>query len=564
MVRPAWDYRPDSPVPRHWIGSDRFVPRVILRPILGYLRNEAAGGVVMLVAAVAAIVVANSAWSDLYFDFWSTHVDLSFGGGRLGHLSDLTIEDWVNQGLMAVFFYVVSLEIKRQLILGELREVREAVLPIAAALGGMVAPALMFMVMRGSIAASGWAIPIATDIAFALGVLALVGDRAPFAGQVFLVTMAVVDSLGAILVIAIFFTGDLSVGWALTAVGVTLIIALANRIRLAPTAVFVILGAFLWVAVLESGVHATVAGVILAALTPIHPRFDPAMFGQRARDMVDRAETLLPEEGEPANALERAELEQTQATLTEIVRLSQGTLSPLTRFESRLQPISAFVIVPIFAFANAGTRLPFGTTTIAVGVTMAVAVSLLVGKTVGISVTTWLTARVTGAVLPPGMRWSHVVGLSILGAIGFTVAIFVTDLSFTAFSPEATGAKLGIFAASIVAAIAGAMWLRSIGTNAASSPSGDGGFDRVENGQRRAMADHLEPEAPEQAGVDEETPDLAQIEPAHLLANDARERLEAKGFSYSQIRKWAETYVAEADGTADIETFIEWIRENEA
>lgn len=475
MAKPVWEYQSSSPVPRSWLGSDSFVPRAVLQPIFSYLRNETAGGVVMLIMAVAALVIANTPLSDLYFQFWETPVRISFGEATLGHLSELTVRGWVNQGLMTIFFFVAGLEIKRQVTTGELSKMREAVLPVAAAIGGMLVPAAVYMVAMGSFAAPGWAIPIATDIAFALGILSIVGHRAPFSARVFLVTMAIVDSLLAIAVIALFFTGGISIGWLMAGAGLALAIFTANRVGIAKTPVFVILGIALWLTVLESGVHATVAGVMLALLTPIRPRFDPARFGDRARNMVDKAENLLPEEGLPSTALEQADLEQTQATLAEIVRLSRGTLSPLTRFEARLQPISAFVVVPVFAFANAGVRLPSGSQEIAVGVMVAVGVALLIGKILGVSATTWLTARLSRASLPPEMKWRHLGGLSALAAIGFTIAIFVTDLTFPTPSPEATGAKLGIFAASIVAALVGAIWLHVAHRRAPSAHLDDSG-----------------------------------------------------------------------------------------
>ncbi len=262
MHRPQWKELPPS-----WAESDGFVPRVFVQPVLRFLRFETSSGIVMFLAAAAALWLANSALAESYFRFWESTIDIRFGGFRFDHLSELTVRDWVNDGLMAVFFFVVSLEIKRELVVGRLNSLRESVLPIVAAIGGMLGPAAVYLVIARSAAPDGWAIPVATDIAFALGFLALAGPLVPLSAKLFLLTMAIADDLGAIALIAIFYTEDLALGWIGFAVVVFLAGLMMERSGIRSVVGYGLIGGLLWVAVLESGVHATVAGVALAVLT---------------------------------------------------------------------------------------------------------------------------------------------------------------------------------------------------------------------------------------------------------------------------------------------------------
>lgn len=468
MSKPDSPVPSESPLPPRWSRSDRFVPRVLVQPVARVLRFETAGGVVMLVAAAAAIVLANSPVADTYFAFWDSTVEVSFGGLRLAHLSELTVREWVNDGLMAVFFFVVALEIKREFTVGDLSNLRTAALPVVAAVGGMVVPAAVYVLLAGQSTPEGWAIPMATDVAFALGFLALAGRRVPLSAKLFLLTMAIADDLGAIAVIALFFTDEFSVEWMVVGAVAFLFGLLAQRAGAQAVSVYAVVGGVLWVAFLESGIHATVAGVALAVLVPVRSHFDPSRFGTRARALVDQVDELLPAGGEPAVRLDPDEIERGQSLLSEIERLSRGTLPPLHRVEFALGPIAAFVIVPIFAFANAGLAWPATLADVSTTVFFGVAFGLLVGKVVGITAFTWLAIRLRLASLPPDMTLRHVFGLSTLAAVGFTVALFVTSLTFISGSPAATGAKLGIFGASIVAGIAGVLWLRLIPRSSAS------------------------------------------------------------------------------------------------
>ena len=436
--------------PRHtWSASDRFVARTVARPFQRFMEIEAAGGAVMMLAAVVALLWANSPWHAAYETLFETHLDISLG--HLAHV-DLTLRDWINDGLMAIFFFVVGLEIKRELVLGELRDPRAAALPAIAALGGMVVPALIYASLNaGGPGSKGWGIPMATDIAFAVGVVSLLGRRIPSGAKLFLLTLAIVDDLGAIIVIAVFYTSDLSFGWlalALAAVGTA---AWLTRIYVRAEIPYILLGAFCWFALHESGVHATLAGVAFGLVCPAWSFYDPARFVSRARTMVDRIADTFAD-----GKVTHQEHDANVGGLQQLATLAKETQSPLDRNAARLAPWVGFAIVPVFALANAGVELGgarFGS--IAAGV----AAGLVIGKTVGVFGATWLAVRLGIGRLPSLTGWSHMFGLAICAGIGFTVALFVAGLSFDsrALNDEA---KIGILAASLVAGVAGYLWLR--------------------------------------------------------------------------------------------------------
>jgi NhaA family Na+:H+ antiporter len=373
-----------------------------------FLRMEASGGVVLVAAAVVALVWANSAWSGAYDAL--VHLELRLGVGALSVTEDL--QHWVNDALMAVFFFVVGLEIKRELVTGELRDRRAAALPAVAALGGVVLPALIFLALVGSgPEARGWGIPMATDIAFAVGVLALLGDRVPGGAKLLLLSIAIVDDILAIGVIAVVYTTGVSLTWLAAAAGGLVVVVVLRRLGVTQVWPYVVVGVAVWLATFESGVHATIAGVALGLLTPT---------------------------GEV------------------------GGRPVLEQLEHRLHPVSAFVIVPLFALVNAGVDLRGGALTEATtgGLAVAVAVALLVGKTLGISGAALLARRIGIGALPAGVQVRHVWGLAALGGIGFTVSLFVADLAYDAASLT-DQAKVGIFAGSLVSAVVGSLVLRS-------------------------------------------------------------------------------------------------------
>jgi NhaA family Na+:H+ antiporter len=435
--------------PRHptWAASDRFVPRTFVQPFVRFTSIEAASGILLLVATAIALLWANSPWSGAYLQlFEGTRVAFEVGPIHL----DESLADIINDGLMAIFFFVVGLEIKRELVVGELRDRRAAALPVVAAIGGMLVPALIyvwFTAGSGAEAAAGWAIPMATDIAFAVGVVALLGRRVPAAAKLFILALAIADDIGAILVIAVFYTSDLSMGWLAVAAGILVLIGFGQRVGIRSSLFYGTAAVAVWYAMLESGVHATIAGVAVALLTPARPFYSSEEFEGKARDILDTFPLGdSPEDDEKSDY--EAEL---------LSNIATESIAPLNRLENRLLPWSSYLIVPLFALANAGVDFrgvdagELVTNPVALGV----AVGLVVGKTVGISLFTWLAVKASWGRLPAFTTWRHIIGVAALAGIGFTVSLFITNLAFD--DERFTDiAKLGIFAGSLVAGILGA------------------------------------------------------------------------------------------------------------
>lgn len=381
----------------------------LLSPFQRFAETESSGGIVLLACTALALVWANSPVASSYSSLWHTPVALGTGGARL----TLSLGHWIGDALMAVFFLLVGLEIKREFLFGELSSARTAALPLAAALGGMLVPAAIYVLFNaGGPGASGWGIPMATDIAFALGILALLGPRVPVSLKVFLAALAIADDIGAVLVIAVFYTATLSLPALGVAAGVVALAALANRAGVRSPLAYGLIGVPLWVAVHASGIHATIAGVLLAATVPARPR--------------------------PATEAE----------------------APLHRMERALHPWVAFAIVPLFALASAGVRL--GGAGVGTGaITWGVLLGLLLGKPIGILGATWVALRMGAAPLA-GVGWRALHGVSWLGGIGFTMSLFVAQLAFDSDDALAA-AKLGILGASAVAAVVGWVLLRTLG-----------------------------------------------------------------------------------------------------
>ena len=406
------------------------------RALREFVGTEVVGGVVLLVAAAVALVWANSPWQGGYATLW--HTELAVGVGRW-HLA-LDLREWVNEGLMAVFFVVVGLEVKREFLLGELRERRKAALPVVAALGGMVVPALIYTALNaGGAGASGWGIPMATDIAFALGVLALVAPGLPGSLRLFLLTLAIVDDIGAIVVIAVFYSKGLDARWLMAATAVLGVACVCSRRGLVYAPLYVALGAGMWLALSAAGVHATLAGVAMGLLAPAKPSLD--------REIVLTQTDELLDVFSPRSA---------QAT-SQLARLS---VSRLEWLQHGLHPWSSLLVVPLFALANAGVVLTSDAMREAVTsrVTLGVLLGLVAGKTVGITTVSWLACRLGVAELPPGVAWRQVAGVAALGGIGFTVSLFVTNLAF-ADGMVGGEAKVGILLACVAAAAAAAALL---------------------------------------------------------------------------------------------------------
>ena len=443
---------------RHtWSQSDRFVPRTVVRPLQRILAHEAASGVVMLVAAVLAIAWANSPWAQSYTDLWETPLTVELG--NLIHLDHLSLQEWVNDALMALFFLMVGAEIKREVVHGDLRDLRSVALPVIAALGGMVVPAGIFIALNaGGAGADGWGIPMATDIAFAVGVVSLLGRRVPLPAKVFLLTLAVADDIGAIVVIAVFYTGDLSLGWLATAIAALAVVVVMRRSDIQSLAPYLAAGAFAWLALLESGVHATLAGVALGLLTPAWPHRSPERYPEALRAMADRLD-----EAHGDKVLTQEEFEENEAIMAEVTRLTILSTSPLERLTRALTPWVAFVIVPLFAVANAGVELSGDAISglVSDSVSLGVGAGLVLGKTFGVFAAALIAVKVGLGRLPNGTTWRHVFGLSMVAGVGFTVALFVTSISFD--DPALLdAAKVGILFGSLVAGVGGFLFLRAI------------------------------------------------------------------------------------------------------
>ncbi|GAB3238858.1 Na+/H+ antiporter NhaA [Glycomyces halotolerans] len=422
--------------------SDQPLARYVGRPAAEFLRIEPASGIALLACAVIAMLWANSPWSGSYETVWNLEIALDFGGFSITH----SLRDWINDGLMAVFFFVVGMEIKSEIVSGELRSLRGAVAPITAAIGGMVAPALVYTALNfGGEGAHGWGIPMATDIAFALGILALFGDRIPSGARVFLLTLAIVDDLGAIGVIAIFYTDELSMPW-LAAAGVFVAATIAMRVlNVWSGPIYLVLGLGLWLAMLESGVHATIAGVIMGLLISAKPLLDPDIAHAEAQKLAK-------------GGLTAAETER-------LVKLTRESVPPAERFQGRLHPFSSFLVLPLFALANAGVALSADLLAAAAvsPVTIGIVLGLVVGKIVGITAVTWVVVKLGLGRLPEGTSWPLVTGVAAVAGVGFTVALFITELAFRGGDAAllTDEAKIGVLAASLLAACIGALvlWL---------------------------------------------------------------------------------------------------------
>ncbi len=451
------DVRSNQVTAHSWRETDRFVPARVVRPLQNLMQIEVSSVALILAATVAALVMANTGLADAYRHFWESDVRLDLGDIEL---VNLTFHELVNDGLMTLFFLLVSLEIKREMVFGELRDPRAAALPIVAAIGGMLAPALIYTAFNaGGPHLQGWGIPMATDIAFAVAVITALGDRVPMGARLFLLTLAIVDDLGAILVIAVFYTADLQLQWLFAAVGIVVLAFVLQRVRVRSLGVYIILGTVAWFALHESGVHATLVGVAFGLITPAFALLPPNLYPEVATRLIDEVVDRNQD-----GAVTADEHEQNDYTLREIRRLSKETQSPLHRIESSLGPYVAFGIVPLFAFANAGLPLPRVpvSTWLADPVVLGVALGLVFGKTLGVFGASWVAVRTGLARFPSGMQLSHLLGVAVTAGIGFTVAIFVANLAFT---DEAVLelAKLGILLGSVVAAATGYLVLRLVG-----------------------------------------------------------------------------------------------------
>ena len=424
---------------------NRFLPQP--RSMLErFVQSETSGSVLLFGATIVALVWANSPWSASYFALWKLPLKI----GRRP-LFSMDLHHWIDDGLMVLFFLVIGLEIKREIVKGELSSFRQAALPVMAALGGMVLPALLYFALNQSGPGTrGWGIPMATDIGFAMGVLALLGKRIPSSLRVFMLALAIVDDVGAILVIAFFYTPKISLS-ALAVAGGLLVLLVVVAMRRSPISVYVVVGFFFWAAVLSSGVHATIAGVILGLVAPIKPKFRP-------EELAESAESLLRNFRTQISSQDKSSAE---ATLTELDQLLRGTDSLAERLERTIHPWVCFLVLPLFALASAGVTLSTEQLKLAFlsPIALGIFLGLVIGKVVGITAFSFLAVQSKIAGMADGLTWAGIAGVGTLAGVGFTVALFITSLSFGEETLIAN-AKVSVLAASLAAGTIGYFYLR--------------------------------------------------------------------------------------------------------
>jgi len=423
----------------------------VVGPFQRFFKVEAASGILLIIATIIAMVWANSSLSDVYQRI--VNWELTVQVGQVFMLSKPLIL-WVNDGLMAIFFFVVGLEIKREILVGELSTFRQAALPIFAAIGGMLVPALVFVLLQGNKpGVEGWGIPMATDIAFSLGILSLLGKRVPLALKVFLAAFAIADDLGAVLVIAAFYSE--SIGWNYLLIALILFISLAIAIRVGMRSgtVFLVIGGFIWYYVLKSGLHPTVAGVLLAFIVPVRRTIKLGVFNRIMR-------TNLTPFGESESGDKLLLNKEQLHALDNIETYVEKVHSPLQYLEHKMHGVTSYFVMPVFALANAGVLLsaPAGESVIG-RVSVNIALALVAGKVIGILLLSWLGIKLKFTDLPPGTRWVHMIGLGLLGGIGFTMSMFIASLAYQD-AGMLNHAKIGILIGSIVAGVGGYLILK--------------------------------------------------------------------------------------------------------
>jgi len=427
----------------------------VITPFEEFIHRQTTSGMLLMATAILALVLANSALAGIYSHILHIPVSLNIGGWKL----EKTLHHWVNDGLMTLFFFVVGLELKREIMVGELADLRKAALPMIAAIGGMLVPALIYMGFNPvGEAARGWGIPMATDIAFAIGALVLLARRVPKSLITFLVALAIVDDLGAVAVIAIFYTETLVYDALWIALALFGLLIIFNRIGIRRISPYAIVAVFLWYFLLKSGIHATIAGVLGAFTVPAIPKYDPQRFSRQVKNLIGRFDKSY-ESGK--NIMNNVEMRSVVQTLENgILRVE----APLQRLEHAWHLPVAFLVVPIFALFNAGIPLQLDSlgATLSNPVTLGIGVGLIGGKFIGITLSSWLAIKLGIAQLPPEIRFTQIAGVSLLAGIGFTMAIFIAELGFAGQPEYLLMAKTGILVASLLAGISGYIWLRLV------------------------------------------------------------------------------------------------------
>ncbi len=429
--------------------------KYLLRPVSHFFAGKYAATLLLLLATLLALVWANSPYSESYSQLWNTHIVIGFGEFQavdtLGH--------FINDGLMVIFFFVVGLEIKREFLVGELSSPQKAVLPIVAALGGMLAPALFYAVInQGGPGTHGWGIPMATDIAFSLGCLLALGKRVPLALKVFLLALAIVDDIGAILVIALFYTEEINIISMMVGGFIIFLSVVLNRSGVRKTFPYGLLGIALWIAFLQSGIHATVAGVLLALTIPARVKYDQDRFKNESQDILANF---------PENDFCIMMVDQSQKNMISHLKAAIDNIdTPLQKLEDALYPLATYFVIPLFALSNAGIEIAVGADSLNLftPVTLGVIIGLMLGKPLGILLCSWLVVKTGFAVLPEEVSWMQLLGVSCLAGIGFTMSLFIANLAFAdAILLQQT--KIGVLIGSSLSAVLGVVILWIGGRN---------------------------------------------------------------------------------------------------
>ena len=431
----------------------------VATPFEHFLHAQTTTGLILMGTTILALIIANSPLYEVYKHIIHTTIEFDIGSLQIKN----SLHHWINDGLMAIFFFMIGLEIKREILIGELSNIKVAILPILSAIGGMIAPALIFMsINSGTVGANGWGIPMATDIAFAISALVLLGNRVSPALVTFLVALAIVDDLGAVLVIALFYTSQIHFDYLLLAAGMFLIMISFNRFGIHAILPYFIIGIFMWFFMLESGIHATIAGVIAAFAIPSKPKIPPIDFTQQTKNLLDEYDNY------PV-ATDHTMHEEQKAILQNIKDRIDAVGSPATRLERSLHLPVSLIVIPLFALANAGIHINFANIAniIFEPVSLGIITGLLVGKILGIAGVAFIAIKLGIAKLPQNSSMSQIFGVAALGGIGFTMSIFVADLAFAGNDSLIFQAKIGILTASLLAGALGFIWLRFIAKPAA-------------------------------------------------------------------------------------------------
>ncbi|MBE7177165.1 MAG: Na+/H+ antiporter NhaA [Mucilaginibacter polytrichastri] len=422
----------------------------LLKPVHRFIDLEYTGGLTLFSAVIVAIVWVNAGFADAYHHVWETPLSIGFGGKKL----QLPLHHWINDGLMVIFFYVIGLELKREFMAGELSSPRKAILPLVAALGGMLVPAGIYaLVNRGGPGAPGWGIPMATDIAFAIALISLVGKSVPPAVKVFLSALAVADDLGAVLVIALFYSGNIQYTPLFIGLGLVAVLIIGNYMGIRHSAFYLLIGIGVWIGFLLSGVHATIAGVLVAFTIPARTTIDEQAYSARLKQLSDDFDTEVPERGSLTTLRQHQIIEEVKA-------LSLAAQTPLQKIEHTLHPWVAYVIMPLFALANAGITIGGDFIKgVSDPVSIGVILGLVIGKFTGVFSFTWVMIKSGLSAMPGDANWRHIAGVATLAGIGFTMSLFVSSLAFTD-NANIEHAKYGILIASVIAGSAGYFILR--------------------------------------------------------------------------------------------------------